>query len=137
MSVQDLQAFRKADPGRRQAQGTRAQRQGLDGEKRVLEALGQGGWVIHGQRVRTPAGEVDIVAERDGILTLVEVKTGPDLATAAYALSLRQQQRLLLAGAILQGQHPEWGLNGLRFDAWLVDAMGRMRHIPDAFRDAA
>ena len=126
-----------ADRSRRQARGTRSQRQGLQGETRVVHALGQGGWTIHGRRVRTPAGEVDIVAERDGILTLVEVKTGPDLATAAYALSARQQRRLLMAGAILQGQHPDWGQNGMRFDAWLVDALGRMQHIPDAFRDAA
>ncbi len=137
MSLHDLQDHRQADPSRRRARGTRAQRQGMQGETRVVDALGQGGWVIHGRRVRTAAGEVDIVAERDGILTLVEVKTGPDLATAAYALSARQQQRLLLAGAILHGQHPEWGPNGLRFDAWLVDAKGRMQHIPDAFRDAA
>lgn len=121
----------------RQARGKRAQRQGIDGERRVAEQLGQGGWTILGRRLRTGAGEVDIVAERDGILTLVEVKTGPDLATAAYALSLRQQQRLTMAAAILQGQHPDWGRNGMRFDAWLVDAMGRMQHIPDAFRDAA
>ncbi|MCB8875680.1 YraN family protein [Acidisoma silvae] len=85
-----------ADRSRRQARGTRSQRQGLQGETRVVHALGQGGWIIHGRRVRTPAGEVDIVAERDGILTLVEVKTGPDLTTAAYALSARQQRRLLM-----------------------------------------
>ncbi|MCB8879822.1 YraN family protein [Acidisoma cellulosilytica] len=125
------------DRSRRQARGKRSQRQGIQGETRVVDALGQGGWTILGQRVRTAAGEVDIVAERDGILTLVEVKTGPDLTTAAYALSARQQQRLLTAGAILQGQHPDWGRNGMRFDAWLVDALGRMQHIPDAFRDAA
>ncbi len=112
------------------------QRQGIQGEKRVADALSQGGWTIHGQRVRTAAGEVDIVAERDGILTLVEVKTGPDLASAAYAFSPRQQRRLLMAGAILQGQNPNWGQNGMRFDAWLVDALGRMQLIPDAFRDA-
>jgi putative endonuclease len=119
----------------RQARGKRSQRQGLQGESKVVAALGQGGWTIHGQRMRTAAGEVDIVAERDGVLTLVEVKTGPDLTTAAYALSPRQQRRLLLAGAILQGEHPDWGREGLRFDAWLVDSLGRMRHIPDAFRD--
>ncbi len=127
--------MQQAVQGRRQARGARAQHQGVQGESKVAAALGQSGWTIHGQRVRTAAGEVDIVAERDGILTLVEVKTGPDLATAAYALSPRQQQRLLLAGAILQGQHPDWGRDGMRFDAWLVDRLGRLRHIPDAFRD--
>lgn len=119
----------------RRARGRRSQRQGLQGESRVAAVLAQSGWTIRGQRIRTAAGEVDIVAERDGLLTLVEVKTGSDLATAGYALSARQQRRLLQAGAILQGQNPDWGPQGLRFDAWLVDTMGRMQHIPDAFRD--
>ncbi|HEX3984333.1 MAG TPA: YraN family protein, partial [Acidisoma sp.] len=59
---------------KKQALGKRSQRQGMAGEAKVAQALGQGGWTIHGQRIRTAAGEVDIVAERDGILTLVEVK---------------------------------------------------------------
>ena len=48
---------------------------------------------------------------------------------AANAAALTQ------AAAILQGENPAWGPAGLRFDAWLVDSMGRLRHVPDAFRD--
>jgi len=94
-----------------------------------------GGWRILGQRLRTPAGEVDIVAEREGLLALVEVKARPDLETAAYALGLRQRRRLMGAAAILLGANPGWGRAGIRFDVWLVDGQGRLRHVPDAFRD--
>lgn len=122
-------------PGLRAARGRRAQRTGLDGEGRVAAALRRDGWQIHGQRLRTAAGEVDIIAERDGLLTLIEVKCRPDLRTAAEAVSLRQQQRLMQAAAILQGEHPGWGRQGMRFDVWLVDAAGGLRHVPDAFRE--
>jgi putative endonuclease len=117
------------------AQGRRAQRSGIDGEGRVAQALTASGWIIHGRRMRTAAGEIDIAAERDGLLALIEVKTRQNLDTAAHALGARQRRRLCLAAAILQGENPSWGLAGTRFDAWLVDAMGRMRHVPDAFRD--
>jgi putative endonuclease len=120
---------------RKAALGRRAQRNGIGGEERVVQALASSGWTIHGRRMRTIAGEIDIAAERDGLLALIEVKTRQDLDTAAYALGIRQRRRLCQAAAILQEENPEWGAAGTRFDAWLVDAMGRMRHVPDAFRD--
>lgn len=126
-----------SSPPARAARGRQAQRQGLAGEARVAQALRHAGWHIHAQRLRTAAGEVDIVAERDGLLTLVEVKSSADLGRAASAISPRQQQRLLLAGAILQGEHPQWGAQGMRFDAWFVAPDGPLLHVPDAFRDMA
>ncbi len=115
--------------------GRRAQRRGVEAEARVVAALAAAGWVILGQRLRTLAGEVDIVAERAGLLTLIEVKARGDLETAAYALGARQRRRLTAAAAILLGANPGWGLAGVRFDVWLVDARGGVRHVPDAFRD--
>lgn len=126
---------RPPSPAARATRGREAQRQGLAAEARVAQALTQAGWHIHGQRLRTAAGEVDIVAERDGLLTLVEVKSRGDLRTAAAAISPRQQQRLLLAGAILQGENPHWGPRGMRFDAWFVAPEGPLHHVPDAFRE--
>ncbi len=119
----------------RAARGRRAQRSGVDGEGRVAQALAASGWTIRARRLRTAAGEIDIAAERDGLLALIEVKTRDTLETAAYALGARQRRRLTQAAAIVQGENPAWGPAGLRFDAWLVDAMGRLRHVPDAFRD--
>lgn len=124
-----------AASARRVVRGRRAQRQGLAGEARVAAALRRDGWQIHGRRLRTPAGEIDIVAERDGLLALIEVKTRADLRSAAEAVSPRQQRRLLQAAAVLQGDHPGWGARGMRFDVWVVDAAGRLSHLPDAFRD--
>jgi putative endonuclease len=77
---------------------------------------------------------VDIVAERDGMLVIVEVKARPTLADGAVALTPRQQRRLVAAAELILGEHPDWGTNGVRFDILLVDAVGRIRRIADAFR---
>ncbi len=87
-----------------------------------------------GRRVRTEAGELDILAERDGVLAIIEVKARPTLADAAIALTPRQQARLLLAAEIVLATHPAWGVNGVRFDLLVVDAIGAVRRITDAFR---
>ena len=89
---------------------------------------------MHARRLRTACGEVDIVAERDGLLAVIEVKARPSLADAAAALTRRQQARLVAAAEIILADHPDWGANGVRFDVLVVDVAGRMRRIADAFR---
>jgi len=103
-------------------------------EHMACQALAGDGWSILGRRVRTKAGEIDAVAEKDGLLAFVEVKSRPTLAMAASALGARQQGRLMAAAEILLGEHPEWGRNGVRFDVVLVDRENRVRRVPDAFR---
>ena len=77
---------------------------------------------------------MDAVAEKAGILSIVEVKSRPSLAEAAVALTARQQTRLLGACEIILAQHPDWGINGVRFDVLVVNAAGQVRRIADAFR---
>jgi putative endonuclease len=122
-------------PPLRAARGRAAHAGGLDAEALACAALEQDGWTVLARRVRTEAGEIDAVAARDGVVAFVEVKRRPTLADAAYALTGRQQARLRAAAEILLAGHPEWGPAGLRFDVLLVDAVGRVRRIADAFRD--
>ena len=98
-------------------------------------ALERDGWTILARRLRTKAGEVDIVADRAGLLAIIEVKARPTLTEAALALSERQQARLVGACDLILAEHPDWGANGVRFDLLLVDAAGQVRRIADAFRD--
>ena len=107
---------------------------GMAGEASARAALERDGWTILGSRLRTPAGEIDLVAEKDGLLAVIEVKARPTLAVAAAALTPRQRNRLTAACDILLLQHPDWGQQGVRFDVILVDAQGRVRRITDAFR---
>jgi putative endonuclease len=114
--------------------GTRAYAFGARAEDAACAALAREGWAVLVRRMRTEAGELDVVAEKDGVLAIVEVKARPTLADAAAALSPRQQARLLAAAEIVLAAHPAWGANGVRFDLLVVDATGTVRRISDAFR---
>ncbi len=124
----------KNAPAHRVIRGGRAHASGVDAEALACAALERDGWTVLARRVRTGAGEVDAIAERDGLLVFVEVKRRPTLAGAAWALTPRQQARLTGAAEILLAEHPDWGRAGARFDVLVVDAAGAVRRIADAFR---
>ena len=97
----------------RQARGRAAQSGGVTAERLACDALVRDGWTrVLAQRLRTAAGEIDIAAERDGVLALVEVKSRATLGAAAAVLP-RQRARLLAAGEIILAEHPAWGRNGI------------------------
>ena len=121
----------------RRARGQIAHATGMGAEAAARAALEKDGWTILAQRLRTAAGEIDIVADKAGLLAIVEVKSRPTLLEAATALSPRQQARLIAACDIVLTEHPDWGADGVRFDILLVDAQGRVRRIADAFRQEA
>ncbi len=99
-----------------------------------MAALAREGWHVLARRARTPAGELDLVAEREGLLAFIEVKARPSLAEAAHALGQRQRARLLAAGECWLAEHPAHGTAGVRFDVLLVAVDGTVRRIADAFR---
>ncbi|HST75842.1 MAG TPA: YraN family protein [Acetobacteraceae bacterium] len=119
---------------RRQLGGA-AYGRGIDAEAAACAALEADGWTVLGRRLRTKAGEVDAVAEKAGLLAIVEVKARPTLGEAAEAVSVRQRARLIAAAGCLLADHPGWGAAGVRFDVLVVDAAGVVRRIADAFRD--
>jgi len=118
----------------RSCRGRAADRLGRTAEDAARLALERDGWTILARRLRTSAGEIDMVAQKDGLLAIVEVKARPRLADAAAALSDRQQARMISATEIILANNPDWGPHGVRFDLLLVDAAGVVRRIADAFR---
>jgi putative endonuclease len=107
---------------------------GLLAEDAACAALVRDGFSILARRLRTKAGEIDIVAQRPGLLVFGEVKCRPDLVRAAYALGARQQGRLMAAAEIALAEHPDWGGADVRFDVLLVNRAGMVRRVADAFR---
>jgi putative endonuclease len=67
----------------RRQRGSRAYARGLAAEAAACAALERDGWTVLDRRVRTEAGEVDVLAEKDGLLAIIEVKARPTLADAA------------------------------------------------------
>jgi putative endonuclease len=118
----------------RSRRGQAADQRGRSAEAAAQIALERDGWNILARRLRTSAGEIDMVAEKAGLLAIVEVKARPRLADAATSLSDRQQARLISAAEIILANNPQWGSEGVRFDLLLVDAAGVVRRIADAFR---
>ena len=118
----------------RPARGFRADATGRAAEGLAEAALARDGWVVLGRRVRTPAGELDLVAEREGLLAFIEVKARPSFREAAFALQPRQRARLVAAAECWLADNPGHGAAGIRFDVLLVAADGAVRRIADAFR---
>ena len=70
---------------------------GLSAESRAAAYLVAKGSRIVARRFRSPVGEVDIVARRQGVLVFVEVKARSTLDGAAESLLARQQHRIAAA----------------------------------------
>ncbi len=107
---------------------------GRHAEDQASGALAADGFVEIARRVRTGAGEIDLIVEREGLLVFVEVKARATLGEAAVALGARQQARLLAAGDAWMAANPGHGAAGVRFDLLLVDGAGRVRRIADVIR---
>ena len=114
--------------------GSVAQADGVAAESQVEQVLVAEGWQILARRCRTPAGELDLITERDGLLVFVEVKRRASLAEAAASLSARQSARLQLAAEIWMGEHAGHGDAGVRFDLFVLDPKGAIRRVADVLR---
>jgi putative endonuclease len=113
----------------RQALGARSRREGRGAEWAAALWLMMKGYQVLGFRLRTRAGEVDLLARRGRVLAVVEVKRRGDLDTALMALTPQQGRRLAAAGqALLHGRRGFAGLD-LRIDMVAL-APGRFpRHL--------
>jgi putative endonuclease len=90
------------------------------------------GWEILDRRVRTAAGEVDLVARRGGIVAFVEVKARASAAELDHAIDARRLARVAAAAEVLM---PRYAINGedIRIDVILLAPGTRPRHIENAW----
>jgi len=114
------------------ATGRAAHRLGLRAETIAALFLRLKGYRILARRLKTPAGEIDMVVRRGRALAIVEVKARA--VRAEEALLPRQQQRLERAAAHFLGRNPALADLDLRFDVVLVVPRRLPRHMPDAWR---
>jgi putative endonuclease len=108
-------------------------RTGLSAESRAAAYLMAKGYRILARRFRTPHGEIDLVARRRGLLAFVEVKARATLDEAAFAVTQRQQLRIINAAQAWLVAHPEHAEFELRFDAILIAPRSLPRHLLAAF----
>ena len=108
-------------------------RTGVSAEARAAAFLMAKGYRVLAKRFRTPYGEIDLVARRRSLLVFVEVKARATLDDAAYAVTPRQQRRIIDAAQAWLMAHPEHAEFDLRFDAMLIAPRRLPRHLMAAF----
>lgn len=111
-----------------------AERRGRGAEAAAAWLLRLKGYRILARDLRTPVGEVDLIARRGRVLALIEVKRRATRDQAATAISPRQRQRIARAGEAFLLRRPDLAHLDVRFDALLL-APGRWpHHVVDAWR---
>ncbi len=111
-----------------------AWRRGRRAERLALLALSLAGYRILARNLRSPVGEIDIVARRGRMIAFIEVKTRSSLETAADAIAGRQRRRITRAAARFLAARPELATHQARFDVILIAPWRWPRHITDAWR---
>ena len=109
-------------------------RTGISAEARAGAYLMAKGYRILAKRFRTRYGEIDIVARRRNLVAFVEVKARATLDDAAYAVTTRQQARIIAAAQAWLAAHPEHAEFELRFDAMLIAPRRLPRHLFSSLR---
>ena len=112
-----------------------AEKRGRRSENFVALLLRLKGYRILGRRVRTHAGEIDLVAKSPGgVICFVEVKARKSDGAAAESLGPRQRQRIARAAELYLAARPKLGKKGIRFDVFTVAPGSLPRHVRDAWR---
>ena len=110
---------------------------GEEGERIAAAWLAQRGWRILDRRFRSGHRDLDLVAERSGVVAFVEVKTrrGKEFGHPVEAVNWRKQRELTRSAAVWIARHGV-GEQLFRFDVVgiLMSAEGtRVRHVENAF----
>ena len=109
---------------RRARSNRRTDKQGAEARGRRAERIAawylrMKGWRIVGRRVRTPVGEVDIIARRFRTTAFVEVKTRGSAAELANAIDRLRLRRVAAAASALSARHAFPG-GEVRIDVILI-----------------
>ena len=110
-----------------------AEKSGRSAELRAAAWLRLKGWTILASRVKTPVGEIDLIAKRGGLVAFVEVKwrrAKSDLDTAI------DERRLGRVAAAVECVAHEYATRGedIRIDVILLAPGSLPRHIANAWQ---
>lgn len=109
-----------------------AEASGRRGERIAGWWLRLKGWRILDRRVRTPAGEVDLVARKGNLIAFVEVKTRATPADLDFAIDERRLSRVATAAEVLMSRYAGPG-DDIRVDVILIAPRTPPRHIENAW----
>ena len=110
-----------------------AERKGREGEAQAAMWLGTQGWRILAERVKSPLGEIDLIARKGDLVAFIEVKwrkRARDLDTAI------DERRLARVAAAVECVAHEYATDGedIRIDVILLAPGTKPRHITNAWQ---
>lgn len=94
--------------------------------------LAQAGWQIVAERVKTKAGEIDLIAKRSGLVAFVEVKWRARAASLGDAIDERRLARVAAAVEIVWQVYATAG-EDIRIDVILLAPGTKPTHIENAW----
>ncbi len=108
---------------------------GTEQEMVAAQYLEEKGYVILEQNYRCRYGELDIVASKQEMLVIAEVKfrSGTGCGDPAEAVDARKQRKICRVTLDYLMRHPWYQEKPCRFDVICVYGDGQIRHIEDAF----
>jgi putative endonuclease len=109
-----------------------AEQSGRDGERRAAFWLRAKGWRIIARRVRTPRGEIDLVARRGGVVAFVEVKWRRRSEDLDFAIDEHRLARVAAAAECV-ASHFAGPEDDIRIDVILLAPGALPRHIANAW----
>ncbi len=110
----------------------RAERRGHRGETLAAWYLRLHGWMIVARRLRTPRGEVDLIARRRRMVAFVEVKWRRNAADLATAVDEFRLARVAAAAHSVGHRYCRPG-DDMRIDVLLLAPRRWPRHIANAW----
>ena len=109
-----------------------AERGGRRAENKAALWLQLKGWKILGRRVRTPVGEVDLVARRGKVVAFVEVKGRATSRETDFALDEYRLRRVAAAAEALAPRYVRAG-DDIRIDAMFIVPRRLPRHLSNVW----
>ena len=109
-----------------------AEAKGRKGEMLAANYLRLKGWSILARRLKTPRGEVDLVARRGKLVAFVEVKWRARAEDLDFAIDERRLARVAAAAEILGASYMQDG-DDMRIDVLLLAPGQLPRHIANAW----
>jgi len=106
---------------------------GLAAEAAVARHYVRSGRQITARRWRGTAGEIDLIARDGAEVIFIEVKQSATHALAAQHLTPRQMGRIYASASEFLAGEPAGQGTECRFDVALVDGVGRIEILENAF----
>jgi putative endonuclease len=92
------------------------------------------GYRIVATRVKTPVGEIDLIARRFGLTAFIEVKARQTRSEEGMALGAVNTSRISRAAQYYVARHPALAETPLRFDVIFLAPRTWPRHVKNAFQ---